>query len=155
MKKYYLLIFIVFIAIMYNTVNRNRIISGYCSKEEKNLFELYSKQQLVDKAILYFLSEKQSYSVIYFGGEKDRQEFIVKPYLNIKEFKSINSDCCTIELNDTKNISAREKIYGYVEIKYLRRYVDNSELEERKTYIRFNSCGDMADGTRGFTIGVL
>ena len=141
MKKYYLLILIVFIAIMYNTVNRNRIIAGYCSKEEKNLFELYSKQQLVDKAILYAI-------------ERDNR-WKVKNYASINEFKQINPNCCNIELNMTKDISFREKVYGYVNIKYWRHYLSEKHPTKIDDYIRFTPCGDMADGTRGFTIGVL
>ena len=123
---------------MYNTVNRNRIIAGYCSKEGKNLSELYSEQQLIDQAIAYTI--RRIPSAIGWRGEG--KDIKIIPYRTVEEFKRKNPNCCTLTRKLPENEPPKE--YGYVEITYLRFYEnDIRPPKEYGGFIPYNSCGEI------------
>ena len=109
--------------------------NGYCKSEGKFISNLYTEQEIIDKAIKYVIDNIEQPGVVYdlskgrdvIFGEEFYENTQIIPYNSIAEFKKINPNCCkitTIDDGDTLNIFMRITGSGYrfIDMKYLRRY---------------------------------
>ena len=119
---------------------------GYCEKKDANISQLYSEQELIDRAIKFLLTISPSTQVTVEG----RRLHII-PYKTVEEFKKINPNCCSVErtANEgfTQDLSIRKqgKSYGYVHMTYFFFYKEEGiPPEEWSELIEFDTCGDMS-----------
>ena len=121
-------------------------VLGYCEKKDANISQLYSEQELIDRAIKFLLTISPSTQVTVEG----RRLHII-PYKTVEEFKKINPNCCSVERTAhegfTQDLSIRKqgKSYGYVHMTYFFFYKEEGiPPEEWSELIEFDTCGDMS-----------
>ncbi|MDU8925267.1 hypothetical protein RYD26_10175 [Pasteurellaceae bacterium LIM206] len=101
--------------------------------------ELYTEQQLIDKAILYVLDNMPK-RIRQLNGERVG----VKQYSNLEEFKRLNPNCC--KLTKSADEGARnDSAYGYVRIEYLLHYLQDIPADKERIYIEYDSCGEVQE----------
>ena len=120
-------------------------VLGYCEKKDANISQLYSEQELIDRAIKFLLTISPSTQVTVEG----RRLHII-PYKTVEEFKKINPNCCSVERTAhegfTQDLSIRKqgKSYGYVHMTYFFFYKEEGiSPEEWSELIEFDTCGNM------------
>ena len=120
-------------------------VLGYCEKKDENISQLYSEQELIDRAIKFLLTISPSTQVTVEG----RQLHII-PYKTVEEFKRINPNCCSVERTAhegfTQDLSIRKqgKSYGYVHVAYLLNYEEDVEPSKFGLILEFDTCGEMS-----------
>ena len=120
-------------------------VLGYCEKKDANISQLYSEQELIDRAIKFLLTISPSTQVTVEG----RRLHII-PYKTVEEFKKINSNCCSVERTAhegfTQDLSIRKqgKSYGYVHVAYLLNYEEDVEPSKFGLILEFDTCGEMS-----------
>ena len=120
-------------------------VLGYCEKKAANISQLYSEQELIDRAIEFLLTISPSTQVTVEG----RRLHII-PYKTVEEFKKINPNCCSVERTAhegfTQDLSIRKqgKSYGYVHVAYLLNYEEDVEPSKFGLILEFDTCGEMS-----------
>ena len=120
-------------------------VLGYCEKKDANISQLYSEQELIDRAIEFLLTISPSTQVTVEG----RRLHII-PYKTVEEFKKINPNCCSVERTAhegfTQDLSIRKqgKSYGYVHVAYLLNYEEDVEPSKFGLILEFDTCGEMS-----------
>ena len=120
-------------------------VLGYCEKKDANISQLYSEQELIDRAIEFLLTISPSTQVTVEG----RRLHII-PYKTVEEFKKINPNCCSVERTAhegfTQDLSIRKqgKSYGYVNVAYLLNYEEDVEPSKLGLILEFDTCGEMS-----------
>ena len=120
-------------------------VLGYCEKKDANISQLYSEQELIDRAIKFLLTISPSTQVTVEG----RRLHII-PYKTVEEFKKINPNCCSVERTAhegfTQDLSNRKqgKSYGYVHVAYLINYEEDVEPSKLGLILEFDTCGEMS-----------
>ena len=120
-------------------------VLGYCEKKDANISQLYSEQELIDRAIKFLLTISPSTQVTVEG----RRLYIIL-YKTVEEFKKINPNCCSVERTAhegfTQDLSIRKqgKSYGYVHVAYLLNYEEDVEPSKFGLILEFDTCGEMS-----------
>ena len=141
-KRYYFMLLLPFLYMEFKGfVN----VLGYCEKKDANISQLYSEQELIDRAIKFLLTISPSTQVTVVG----RRLHII-PYKTVEEFKKINPNCCSVERTAhegfTQDLSIRKqgKSYGYVHVAYLLNYEEDVEPSKFGLILEFDTCGEMS-----------
>ena len=120
-------------------------VLGYCEKKDANISQLYSEQELIDRAIEFLLIGFPK-----VGSTPEGRDLHIIPYKTVEEFKKINPNCCSVQDSAydgfVQDLSIRKqgKSYGYVHISYLVMYEEKDIIPaERNRFIEFDTCGDM------------
>ena len=120
-------------------------VLGYCEKKDANISQLYSEQELIDRAIKFLLTISPSTQVTVAG----RRLHII-PYKTVEEFKKINPNCCSVQDSAydgfVQDLSIRKqgKSYGYVHVAYLLNYEEDVEPFKLGLILEFDTCGEMS-----------
>lgn len=126
--------------IMKHAIDKNMERGGYCFEKEKYLSEIYTDQELIDRAIKENLSVLNSVLTL----PEDRENNVTfKEYENIEEFKKRNSDCCTLTLSGPDGQD--NEVFIYVELTHWFYSRHAHQYEKMRTYIPYNSCGEYPD----------
>ena len=121
-------------------------VLGYCEKKDANISQLYSEQELIDRAIEFLLI---GFPKVASTPEGRRLHII--PYKTVEEFKKINPNCCSVQDSAydgfVQDLSIRKqgKSYGYVHMAYFFFYKEEGiPPEEWSELIEFDTCGEMS-----------
>ena len=142
-KRYYFMLLL--LPFLYMEFKGIVNVLGYCEKKDANISQLYSEQELIDRAIKFLLTISPSTQVTVEG----RRLHII-PYKTVEEFKKINPNCCSVERTAhegfTQYLSIRKqgKSYGYVHIAYLLNYEEDVEPSKFGLILEFDTCGEMS-----------
>jgi len=142
-KRYYFMLLL--LPFLYMEFKGFVNVLGYCEKKDANISQLYSEQELIDRAIKFLLTISPSTQVTVEG----RRLHII-PYKTVEEFKKINPNCCSVErtANEgfTQDLSIRKqgKSYGYVHVAYLLNYEEDVEPSKFGLILEFDTCGEMS-----------
>ena len=142
-KRYYFMLLL--LPFLYMEFKGFVNVLGYCEKKDANISQLYSEQELIDRAIKFLLTISPSTQVTVEG----RRLHII-PYKTVEEFKKINPNCCSVERTAhegfTQDLSIRKqgKSYGYVHVAYLLNYEEDVEPSKFGLILEFDTCGEMS-----------
>ena len=120
-------------------------VLGYCEKKDANISQLYSEQELIDRAIEFLLIGFPK-----VGSTPEGRDLHIIPYKTVEEFKKINPNCCSVERTAhegfTQDLSIRKqgKSYGYVHVAYLLNYEEDVEPSKFGLILEFDTCGEMS-----------
>ena len=105
------------------------------------LQDIYTEQQLVDKAILYSLNEVEiPFNII--DNEQTRKKI---NYLNLEEFKKINPNCCQFTKSAAENYTHPD-YNGFIKMEYVTFYGEEKDFSQvNHFYIAYDSCGNLYD----------
>ncbi|QIM62437.1 hypothetical protein A1D29_03490 [Pasteurellaceae bacterium Orientalotternb1] len=126
--------------IMKYAIDKNMERSGYCFEKEKYLSEIYTDQELIDRAIKENLSVLNSFLTL---PEERENNVALKEYENIEEFKKRNPDCCTLTRSGPDGLV--EEVFIYVELNYWIYSRHANQYKKIREYIPYNSCGEYPD----------
>jgi hypothetical protein len=131
---------------------------GYCIRDRK-YFSEYSKEKMVDDAIILLINKGSDISL---GGYKKNQDFSKNSEtFDIANFKSFNDYCCHVYIGDINDSSGpvkyvykfTGKFYGYVMLEYwqIRPNFKMDEeqkrvyqkIEKTRSYYGVSRCGEV------------
>ena len=142
-KRYYFMLLL--LPFLYMEFKGFVNVLGYCEKKDANISQLYSEQELIDRAIEFLLTISPSTQVTVEG----RRLHII-PYKTVEEFKKINPNCCSVERTAhegfTQDLSIKKqgKSYGNVHVTYLLNYEEDVEPSKLGLILEFDTCGEMS-----------
>ena len=142
-KRYYFMLLL--LPFLYMEFKGFVNVLGYCEKKDANISQLYSEQELIDRAIDFLLIISPSTASTAEG----RMLHII-PYKTVEEFKKVNPNCCSVERTAydgfTQDLSIRKqgKSYGYVHVTYLLNYEEDVEPSKLGLILEFDTCGEMS-----------
>ena len=112
---------------------------GFCVKKMAFLQDIYTEEQLIDKAILYSLSEVEiPFNII--DNEQTRKKI---NYLNLEEFKKINPNCCQFTKSAAENYTHPD-YNGFIKMEYVTFYGEEKDFSQvNHFYIAYDSCGNL------------
>ena len=112
---------------------------GFCFNKMAFLQDIYTEQQLVDKAILYSLNEVEiPFNII--DNEQTRKKI---NYLNLEEFKKINPNCCQFTKSAEENYTHPD-YNGFIKMEYVTFYGEEKDFSQvNHFYIAYDSCGNL------------
>ena len=114
---------------------------GFCVKKMAFLQDIYTEEQLIDKAILYSLREVEiPFNII--DNEQTRKKI---NYLNLEEFKKINPNCCQFTKSAEENYTHPD-YNGFIKMEYVTFYGEEKDFSQvNHFYIAYDSCGNLYD----------
>ena len=114
---------------------------GFCVKKMAFLQDIYTEEQLIDKAILYSLSEVEiPFNII--DNEQTRKKI---NYLNLEEFKKINPNCCQFTKSAAENYTHPD-YNGFIKMEYVTFYGEEKDFSQvNHFYLAYDSCGNFYD----------
>ena len=115
--------------------------NGFCVKRMAFLPNIYTEEQLIDKAILYSLNEVEiPFNII--DNEQTRKKI---NYLNLEEFKKINPNCCQFTKSAEENYTHPD-YNGFIKMEYVTFYGEEKDFSQvNHFYIAYDSCGNLYD----------
>ena len=114
---------------------------GFCVKKMAFLQDIYTEEQLIDKAIL-FLNKKMPGSVGFNDGRPPRK---LKRYTSPAEFRKLNPNCCQLSEKGPENY-ANPAYKGYIIVDFPIYYEDTMEKHNGyEYYLAYDSCGKIYD----------
>ena len=114
---------------------------GFCVKKMAFLQDIYTEEQLIDKAIL-FLNKEMPGSVGFNDGRPPRK---LKRYTSPAEFRKLNPNCCQLSEKGPENY-ANPAYKGYIIVDFPIYYEDTMEKHNGyEYYLAYDSCGNIYD----------
>ena len=126
--------------IMKHAIDKNMERDGYCFEKGKYLSEIYTDQELIDRAIKENLSV--IHSVLTLPEERENN-VTLKEYENIEAFKKRNPDCCTLTRIGPDGVD--KMVFIYVELNYWFYSSRTHQYKKIKEYRPYTSCGEYPD----------
>ena len=115
--------------------------NGFCVKRMAFLPNIYTEEQLIDKAIL-FLNKEMPGSVGFNDGRPPRK---LKRYTSPAEFRKLNPNCCQLSEKGPENY-ANPAYKGYIIVDFPIYYEDTMEKHYGyEYYLAYDSCGNLYD----------
>ena len=117
---------------------------GFCFNKMAFLQDIYTEEQLVDKAILFSM-DRMPGTIIHRDGRPPEK---LKIYSNLAEFKQLNPDCCRLSKKGPENYS--NPVYaGFIIVTYFTFYERKPYRDNingiTDDYIAYDSCGNLYD----------
>ena len=113
---------------------------GFCFDKMAFLQDIYTEEQLIDKAILF--SMKRMPGTMHYSDGRASEKLHI--YSNLTEFKQFNPDCCRLSEKGPENYTNPAYI-GYIIVEYIIFYDDMSKEGTYERYIAYDSCGNLYD----------
>ena len=113
---------------------------GFCVKKMAFLQDIYTEEQLIDKAILF--SMKRMPGTMHYSDGRASEKLHI--YSNLTEFKQFNPDCCQLSEKGPENYTNPAYI-GYIIVEYIIFYDDMRKEGTYGYYIAYDSCGNLYD----------
>ena len=114
---------------------------GFCFDKMAFLQDIYTEEQLIDKAIL-FLNKEMPGSVGFNDGRPPRK---LKRYTSPAEFRKLNPNCCQLSEKGPENY-ANPAYKGYIIVDFPIYYEDTMEKHNGyEYYLAYDSCGKIYD----------
>ena len=113
---------------------------GFCVKKMAFLQDIYTEEQLIDKAILF--SMKRMPGTMHYSDGRASEKLHI--YSNLTEFKQFNPDCCQLSEKGPENYTNPAYI-GYIIVEYIIFYDDMRKEGTYERYIAYDSCGNLYD----------
>ena len=113
---------------------------GSCVKKMAFLQDIYTEEQLIDKAILF--SMKRMPGTMHYSDGRASEKLHI--YSNLTEFKQFNPDCCQLSEKGPENYTNPAYI-GYIIVEYIIFYDDMRKEGTYGYYIAYDSCGNLYD----------
>ena len=113
---------------------------GFCVKKMAFLQDIYTEEQLIDKAILF--SMKRMPGTMHYSDGRASEKLHI--YSNLTEFKQFNPDCCRLSEKGPENYTNPAYI-GYIIVEYIIFYDDMRKEGTYERYIAYDSCGNLYD----------
>ena len=113
---------------------------GFCVKKMAFLQDIYTEEQLIDKAILF--SMKRMPGTMHYSDGRASEKLHI--YSNLTEFKQFNPDCCQLSEKGPENYTNPAYI-GYIIVEYIIFYHNMRKEGTYGYYIAYDSCGNLYD----------
>ena len=113
---------------------------GFCVKKMAFLQDIYTEEQLIDKAILF--SMKRMPGTMHYSDGRASEKLHI--YSNLTEFKQFNPDCCQLSEKGPENYTNPAYI-GYIIVEYIIFYHNMRKEGTYERYIAYDSCGNLYD----------
>ena len=113
---------------------------GFCVKKMAFLQDIYTEEQLIDKAILF--SMKRMPGTMHYSDGRASEKLHI--YSNLTEFKQFNPDCCRLSEKGPENYTNPAYI-GYIIVEYIIFYDNMRKEGTYERYIAYDSCGNLYD----------
>ena len=113
---------------------------GFCVKKMAFLQDIYTEEQLIDKAILF--SMKRMPGTMHYSDGRASEKLHI--YSNLTEFKQFNPDCCQLSEKGPENYTNPAYI-GYIIVEYIIFYDNMRKEGTYGYYIAYDSCGNLYD----------
>ena len=104
------------------------------------LQDIYTEEQLIDKAILF--SMKRMPGTMHYSDGRASEKLHI--YSNLTEFKQFNPDCCRLSEKGPENYTNPAYI-GYIIVEYIIFYDNMRKEGTYERYIAYDSCGNLYD----------
>lgn len=123
--------------IIKHAIDKNMERDGYCFEKGKYLSEIYTEQELIDRAIEDILDS--IYSVLVLP-EDITFNFRNREYLSVEDFKFLNPDCCKLIYGKIPD-GLQENVFLNVELRYWIYLPTEHRYRNFTDYIPYSSCG--------------
>lgn len=111
--------------------------NGYCFEKGKYLSEIYTEQELIDRAMEDILDS--IYSVLVLP-EDITFNFRNREYLSVEDFKFLNPDCCKLIYGKIPD-GLQKNVFLNVELRYWIYLPTEHRYRNFTDYIPYSSCG--------------